>query len=102
MEELIVIHYCQEMLKGTKIIGGRAQWCKRTVRFLIKDFRSLNLVVHLECSYPLQIIDVYFRSQEDMNFYKLTGNYKNLGMYEHNKLNFIVEEKCRKIRLEHL
>lgn len=55
--------------------GGRAQWCKRPVRQLKKDFTSLELQVKIQCNYKRRDITIYFQTQEDYNYYRLCGKY---------------------------
>lgn len=59
-----------------QIIGGRAQWSKHAVKLIFKDLQSLGLCASIECSYPIRRISIYFKSNEDMNFYKLSGEFK--------------------------
>ena len=90
-------------IQNIKVIGGRGNWCKDVVKDMVGDFNKLGLNGEIHCYYPARTISLFFNSDEDMNFYKLCGYFKNSASFVHyrgmflGRIEFFIN-KQRKVR----
>ena len=96
MVGLIVIHYYLNMktLRSTKVIGGKAQWCKHIAKKLKRELDSLGIIAVIECQYPTQNIMIFFKNRIDLNLHKLSGSdlYGDLGEMYYDNIEYFIDD----------